>query len=131
MPEGPEIRRAAQAVQRGVAGEPLRSAVVESVSARSKAMLTRISTCDVLCSHSQFYGEWVVDRPDEPLRSSAIWRVMETPAQRAVMYSETGFAWLCHGNEDAHPCLATFGGRELSVCIGCQDVFPPPDELRH
>lgn len=138
MPEGPEIRRAAQAVQRGIAGQPLRltlahpalapmeralrGAIVESVSARSKAMLTRFSTGDVLYSHNQLYGEWVVDRPDEPLRARAIRLVLETPAQRAVLYSTTDFAWLRHGEEDAHPYIAKLGPEVLDEATTARDI---------
>lgn len=138
MPEGPEIRRAAQAVQRGIAGQPLRltlahpalapmeralrGAIVESVSARSKAMLTRFSTGDVLYSHNQLYGEWVVDRPDEPLRARAIRLVLEAPAQRAVLYSATDFAWLRHGEEDAHPYIAKLGPEVLDEATSVRDI---------
>lgn len=138
MPEGPEIRRAAQAVHRGIAGQPvrmtlahpalvpmeraLRGATVEAVSARSKAMLTRFSTGDVLYSHNQLYGEWVVDRPDEPLRSRAIRLVLETSAQRAVLYSATDFAWLRHGEEGAHPYIAKLGPEVLDDAITVRDI---------
>ena len=138
MPEGPEIRRAAQAVHRGIAGQPvrmtlahpvlaameraLRGATVEAVSARSKAMLTRFSTGDVLYSHNQLYGEWVVDRPDEPLRSRAIRLVLETSAQRAVLYSATDFAWLRHGEEDAHPYIAKLGPEVLGDATTVRDI---------
>ena len=138
MPEGPEIRRAAQAVHHGIAGQPLRmmlahpalapmtralrGATVESVSARSKAMLTRFSTGDVLYSHNQLYGEWVVDRPDEPLRSRAIRLVLETSAQRAVLYSATDFAWLRHGVENAHPYIAKLGPEVLDDATTVRDI---------
>ena len=138
MPEGPEIRRAAQAVHCGIAGQPLRltlahpalapmeralrGAMVESVTARSKAMLTRFSTGDVLYSHNQLYGEWVVDRPDEPLRGRAIRLVMETRAQRAVLYSATDFAWLRHGEEEVHPYLAKLGPEVLDEATSARDI---------
>lgn len=138
MPEGPEIRRAAQAVHRGIAGAPvrltlahptlapmeraLRGARVESVSARSKAMLTRFSTGDVLYSHNQLYGEWVVDRPDEPLRHRAIRLVLETSAQRAVLYSATDFAWLRHGEEQMHPYIARLGPEVLDEATTVRDI---------
>lgn len=129
MPEGPEIRRAAQAVHHAVAGLPLRltlahpkllpmahalqGAVVESVSARSKAMLTCFSTGDVLYSHNQLYGEWVVGRPDEPLLGRAIRLVLDTGALRAVLYSATDLAWLRRGHESQHPYLASLGPEVL------------------
>lgn len=138
MPEGPEIRRAAQAVHRGIAGKPLRmtlahpvlapmeralrGARVEAVSARSKAMLTRFSTGDVLYSHNQLYGEWVVDRPDEPLRSRAIRLVLETTSKRAVLYSATDFAWLRHGDEAAHPYIAKLGPEVLDDATTVRDI---------
>jgi endonuclease VIII len=138
MPEGPEIRRAAQAVHRAVAGQPLRmtlahptlapmeralrGAVVESVRARSKAMLTCFSTGDVLYSHNQLYGEWVVDRPDEPLLARAIRLVLDTGAQRAVLYSATDLAWLRRGEESRHPYLARLGPEVLDEAVGVREI---------
>lgn len=138
MPEGPEIRRAAQAVHRALVGAPvrltlahpvlapmeraLRGARIEAVTARSKAMLTRFSTGDVLYSHNQLYGEWVVDRPDEPLRTRAIRLVIETPAQRAVLYSATDFAWLRHGEEGRHPYVAKLGPEVLDEATTVRDL---------
>lgn len=138
MPEGPDIRRAAQALHQGIAGRPVRltlahpklepmtralhGATVEAVASRSKAMLTRFSTGDVLYSHNQLYGEWVVDRPDEPLRRRAIRLVLETPARRAVLYSATDFAWLKHGDEAAHPYIAKLGPEVLDDATTVRDI---------
>ena len=138
MPEGPEIRRAAQAVHHAVAGQPLRmtlahpklavmeralrGAVIESVGARSKAMLTRFSTGDVLYSHNQLYGEWVVNRPDEPLLARAIRLVLDTGLSRAVLYSATDLVWLRRGAEMQHPYLASLGPEVLDDAVGVRDI---------
>lgn len=135
MPEGPEIRRAAQQVHDAVAGQPLRiewrhpalidgaaqaasprrwaQARIDRMESRSKAMLTRFSTGDVLYSHNQLYGEWVVHRPDEPLLGKAVRLIFETPRARAVLYSATDFAWLRAGEESRHPYLARLGPEVL------------------
>lgn len=130
MPEGPDIRRAAQAVHRGIAGQPLRmtlaypalapmtralrGATVESVSARSKAMLTRFSTGDVLCV---------------PM---ALYRVQR---QQGVSFEAARFFVFGRAQQPCRECgatveRATLGGRKLFVCIACQSVLPLPDELR-
>ena len=138
MPEGPEIRRAAQALQAALVGQPLRmvfnhpvlqpqeralrGATVEAVSARSKAMLTQFSNGDLLYSHNQLYGEWVIGAHHEPLLSRAIRLIFETPVQRAVLYSATDFAWLQRGGEAAHPYLARLGPEVLDEAVTVRDI---------
>ena len=75
MPEGPEIRRAADKVARRLVGGALTSiklpyppisefdgvlgeASVESVTSRGKALLMRFDNGLTLYSHSQLYGRW-------------------------------------------------------------------------
>lgn len=138
MPEGPEIRRAAQAVNRVLAGRPirlqllhpalqaradaLRGAEVRSVQARSKAMLTTFSTGDVLYSHNQLYGEWVVSRHDEAMLQRAVRLIAETSDHRVVLYSATDFAWLREGEEAAHPYLARLGPDVLDEGVSARTV---------
>ena len=79
MPEGPEIRRAADKVSRRLVGSSLTSvklayppisdfvgviggASVESVTSRGKALLVRFDNGLTLYSHSQLYGRWTVNR---------------------------------------------------------------------
>src|SRR3546814_10954696 len=73
MPEGPEIRRAADRLAKAVVGErlvsawfafpalkrfekSLREAVIESITPHGKALLTRFDNGWTLYSHNQLYG---------------------------------------------------------------------------
>src|SRR3546814_3976405 len=85
MPEGPEIRRAADRLAKAVVGErlvsawfafpalkrfekSLREAVIESITPHGQALLPRFTTGWTLYSHNQLYGVWSIDdtgdRPD-------------------------------------------------------------------
>jgi endonuclease-8 len=85
MPEGPEIRRAADRLAAAVVGEPLRSAWfafptlkpfesklighrIEAIVPHGKALLTRFDHGWTLYSHNQLYGVWKIaesgERPD-------------------------------------------------------------------
>ena len=85
MPEGPEIRRAADKVARRLVGGALTSiklpyppisefdgvlgdASVESVTSRGKALLMRFDNGLTLYSHSQLYGRWTVNRVTTKVR---------------------------------------------------------------
>ena len=85
MPEGPEIRRAADKVARRLVGSALTSiklpyppisefdgvlgeASVESVTSRGKALLMRFDNGLTLYSHSQLYGRWTVNRISTKVR---------------------------------------------------------------
>ena len=86
MPEGPEIRRAADKVARRLVGSSLTSvklayppnlgvwsessvnASVESVTSRGKALLMRFDNGLTLYSHSQLYGRWTINRVSTKVR---------------------------------------------------------------
>jgi endonuclease-8 len=79
MPEGPEIRRAADALEAAIKGEPLTKTwfafpqlklfeaqlvgqSVTHIETRGKALLTHFSGGLTMYSHNQLYGVWrVVD----------------------------------------------------------------------
>lgn len=84
MPEGPEIRRAADSLEAAIKGEPLTGAWfafpqlqhyqsqligqrVTHIETRGKALLTHFSGGLTLYSHNQLYGVWrVVDAGAQP-----------------------------------------------------------------
>lgn len=84
MPEGPEIRRAADKLEAAIKGEPLTNVWfafpqlqpyqtqltgqrVTHIATRGKALLTHFSGGLTLYSHNQLYGVWrVVDAGVEP-----------------------------------------------------------------
>lgn len=88
MPEGPEIRRAADNLEAAIKGKPLTDVWfafpqlksyqsrligqhVTHVETRGKALLTHFSNDLTLYSHNQLYGVWrVVDTGEEPQTAS-------------------------------------------------------------
>ena len=77
MPEGPEIRLAADRIEKALARRPvdaiafafehlrpferrLRGHAVERVETRGKAMLTHFDNGWTIYSHNQLYGRWYV-----------------------------------------------------------------------
>jgi endonuclease VIII len=138
MPEGPEIARAANALQRCLVDRPLtmrllhpklraksralRGAQIVRVYARSKAMLTEFSNGLVLYSHNQLYGEWRIESLDAPMLDRQVRLAFSTPTQRAVLYSATDFAWLRAGSESRHPYLAKLGIEVLDGSVSRAEI---------
>ena len=102
MPEGPEIRRAADKLEQAVAGKPLtyvwfafpelkpfETALtgerVERLETRGKALLTHFSNGLTLYSHNQLYGVWRIVKPDTELNSTRQLRVRLATAGKAIL----------------------------------------------
>ncbi|MEM6640606.1 MAG: endonuclease VIII [Pseudomonadota bacterium] len=103
MPEGPEIRRAADKVFNAIGDGPLSSVVltlpgltrfekrlsassVTSIDTHGKAMLTRFANGLTLYSHNQLYGRWYTTKPKGRPRTNR--------ALRVALHTERGSAWL-------------------------------------
>ncbi len=105
MPEGPEIRLAADKVARVLVGQPvveiefglpsikrfrkrLEGATVIAVETRGKAMLTRFDNDLTLYSHNQLYGRWyTTKRPRLPATNRSLRVALHTPTHSALLYS--------------------------------------------
>ena len=99
MPEGPEIRRAADELAAAIAGRQvtktffafdhlkpyanqLQSETVCQVTARGKAILTRFSNGLTLYTHNQLYGRWLITADGEYPDSSRQLRLAIHTCQR-------------------------------------------------
>jgi endonuclease VIII len=138
MPEGPEIYRAARALNDALANQPLtiqflhpalkpkaralKGERIVRVHARSKAMLTEFSSGHVLYSHNQLYGEWHIHTRDEALFNRQARLIFSTREHRAVLYSATEFAWLFAGEEARHPYIAKLGPEVLADDIAAKII---------
>jgi len=127
MPEGPEIRRAADRLKRAIAGDVaqevrlllpaiacferrLRGRVVESIVPRGKALLTRFEGGLTLYSHNQLYGRWVVSRGDTEPRTTRSLRALIKGTRATIrLYSATDIAVLDDAGLKRHPYLARLG----------------------
>lgn len=127
MPEGPEIRRAADAVARVLVGHEivdvslhlpglkrfekrLRAATVTVVDTRGKAMLTRFDNGLTLYSHNQLYGRWYTTRRPRLPRTRRQQRVaLHTATHSALLYSASDVEILTATQEARHPFLKRIG----------------------
>ncbi len=127
MPEGPEIRRAADALAHVLVGPPLtridyrvphlrkrsralRGAAVRRVYARSKALLIEYDCGLTHYSHNQLYGRWTIRRiGDAPDARRTIRVELATSTHVATLYSATEIALLDAGELATHPYLARLG----------------------
>ena len=127
MPEGPEVRREADALARVLAGRtlvraeyrlpalaaPARSLVgrrVLRVYPRGKAMLIAFDNGLTHYSHNQLYGEWRVMRAShDPRDGRQVRAVLGTDRHLAVLYSATDVALLDDAALERHPFLARLG----------------------
>ena len=105
MPEGPEIRLAADKVARVLVGRDvvavefglarlrrfekrLAGSAVTAVDTRGKAMLTRFNNGLTLYSHNQLYGKWYTTRrPRLPQTTRQLRVGLHTAAHSALLYS--------------------------------------------
>ncbi len=136
MPEGPEIRRAADRVAECIAGQvaetvwfafehlkpferQLSGVQVRAVEARGKAMLTRFANGLVIYSHNQLYGRWYCcpagERPDikRQLRLA-----IHNRKSSALLYSASDIEVLREDELASHPFLSRLGPDVLDPATG-------------
>lgn len=127
MPEGPEIRRAADRLARAVEGRAARSVRfglaplkrfesrlqgrrIERIRPRGKALLTTFEGGLSVYSHNQLYGRWVVARPGERPRTTRVLRIaIDTDAASILLYSASDIAVLDAAGIARHPFLSKLG----------------------
>ena len=127
MPEGPEIRRAADRIARVLLNQPviaaefglprlqrfskrLTGATVTAVNTRGKAMLTRFDNGLTLYSHNQLYGRWyIVHRPTMPKTGRSLRAALHTPTHSALLYSASDIEVLTERQLAKHAFLNRLG----------------------
>lgn len=140
MPEGPEIRRAADRIGRVLAGQTvtdvffglprlkpfesmLRGTTVESVSPHGKALLTRFCNGLTLYSHNQLYGRWYVCRRGRTPATARTLRVaLHTAEASALLYSASDIDVLPTTELHRHPFLSRLGPDVLDSALAWRDV---------
>lgn len=127
MPEGPEIRRAADRVARVLVdhvveearfhvpelarrGRRLAGHIVTAVDTRGKAMLTHFDNGLTLYSHNQLYGRWyTVRRPRMPQTERQLRVELHTATHSALLYSASDIEILTDTQVAGHPFLSRIG----------------------
>lgn len=140
MPEGPEIRRAAETVARAVAGRnavevrfglprlarygaELSGRRLESVEARGKALLLHFAGGRSVYTHNQLYGRWYVVKPDRLPRTGRDLRLaIHTRDRWALLYSASDIEVLPRAGLATHPYLAKLGIELLAPATRLADV---------
>jgi endonuclease VIII len=127
MPEGPEIKRAADKIAKAIAHQPIQSLYfafdhlkgfeaalaqeqVISVTPRGKALLTRFSNQLSIYSHNQLYGVWYVRAAHSlPATNRQLRLAIHTTRKSALLYSASDIAVLDDAEVAAHPFLNKLG----------------------
>lgn len=140
MPEGPEIRRAADSLEAAIKGRPLTGAwfafdalkpfeaqlvgqTVTAIETRGKALLTHFSGGLTLYSHNQLYGVWrVVDSGETPETTRTLRVRLETAEKAILLYSASEIAMLNADELAAHPFLNRVGPDVLDMTLTAEQV---------
>ncbi|VYU68806.1 endonuclease VIII [Metakosakonia massiliensis] len=140
MPEGPEIRRAADTLEAAIKGKPLTEVwfafphlqshasslvgqTIERIETRGKALLTHFSGGLTLYSHNQLYGVWRVIDAGEEVATTRILRVRLAAADTAILlYSASDIELLTAQQLAAHPFLQRVGPDVLDMSLTTEQV---------
>jgi endonuclease VIII len=127
LPEGPEIRRSADAIAQALVGQPitrieyrvprlarkaraLKGARVARVYSRGKALLIEFDNGITHYSHNQLYGEWEVNEgSSDPDDRRTVRVIIATPTHSVILYSATQIELLPTGDVERHPYIASLG----------------------
>lgn len=136
MPEGPEIRRAADRIARAIVDQPLvavefafphlrhhqpvlEASRVIAVEPRSKALLTRFACGLTIYSHNQLYGVWKITRAGrDPSTRRSLRLAIRTESQQALLYSASEISVLPEDEVEAHRYIARLGPDPLRPGVG-------------
>jgi endonuclease-8 len=135
MPEGPEIRRAADRLAAAVAGHTVTRATfafpalkrferelpgsrILSVTPRGKALLTAFDNGWTLYTHNQLYGVWKVAGPGQRPDSQRSLRVaLDTARASILLYSASDIELWRSDAIEAHPFLRGLGPDVLDPAL--------------
>jgi endonuclease-8 len=148
MPEGPEIRRAADRIARVLVGKPvvsiefglpelrrfrrrLEGRTVTAVDTRGKAMLTRFDNDLTLYSHNQLYGRWYTTRrPRLPDTGRSLRVALHTQTHSALLYSASDIEVLTPAAEARHSFLNRVGPDILDKALDTDKVVQRLEDKR-
>lgn len=140
MPEGPEIRRAADRIADVLVDntiEEVRFAFPElrrfetvlagqqilDIETRGKALLTHFDNDYAIYSHNQLYGVWKIARRGKlPATNRSLRLALHTPTHSALLYSASDISVWPRDELGMHPFLAALGPDLLSAKLHWQDI---------
>jgi endonuclease-8 len=135
MPEGPEIRRAADKLEKAIVGQPLRAvefafgrlkpfedelaaSQVSAIETRGKALLTHFANGLSIYSHNQLYGRWYVVKAGKPANTTRSLRLAVRGSKHDILlYSASDIDVLDEVGIATHPFLHKLGPDALSPAL--------------
>ncbi len=150
MPEGPEIRIAADKIQRAIRPYPtteiffafdhlkpfeaeLTGCRVTAVETRGKAMLTHFDNGLSVYSHNQLYGKWMI-RPAHnlPETNRQLRFAIHNQKKSALLYSASDIQILSSSQEiETHPFLSKLGPDVLSKGLQPETLLAALQSKKH
>ena len=140
MPEGPEIRRAADKIAQVLEGQQImdihfgldclkgrerdfQGAEVREIETRGKALLTHFENELTIYSHNQLYGRWyVVKRDAYPKTNRSLRLALHTRTHSALLYSASDISIWDRFELELHPFLAKIGPDILNPKLNWKEI---------
>lgn len=140
MPEGPEIRRAADRIAQVLVDETIEEVSfafphlqrfgdvlgghrVLDVETRGKALLTHFDNDYAIYSHNQLYGVWKIARRGRlPKTNRSLRLALHTATHSALLYSASDISVWPRDELAMHPFLARIGPDLLSAGLTWRDL---------
>ncbi len=141
MPEGPEIRLAADKLEQALrhhaieafdlshpsisdAAHAFQDHEVSAIECRGKALLTHLSSGYTLYSHNQLYGVWHVTPRGKPVRTNRNLRLaIHTREHSAWLYSATDISLWKTKDIEQHPFLQRLGPDVLAPSTDADLIY--------
>ncbi|MBE7380391.1 MAG: endonuclease VIII [Leptolyngbya sp. SIO1E4] len=141
MPEGPEIRKAADKIERAIAHQPtteiffafehlkpyetkLVGQVVTQIATYGKALVTHFENGLCVYSHNQLYGKWVVRKAHNyPQTNRQLRFAIHTPRKSALLYSASDIEVLHTDTVAEHPFIQRLGPDVLNVTLTPEQIL--------
>ena len=140
MPEGPEIRLAADEIANAIVGRPtedvtfayehlsefeplLTGETIIAVETYGKAILTRFANEMNIYSHNQLYGKWVIRNAyDFPETARKLRLAIHNTDHSALLYSASSIEVLHNSELSEHPFLSKIGPDLLNPTLTVDEV---------
>ena len=148
MPEGPEIRRAADELAAAIAGQRvtrmffafehlkpyarrLQGETVCQITAQGKAILTRFSNGLTLYTHNQLYGRWLITGGEYPDSTRQLRLAIHTGNHAALLYSASDISILNDAELLQHPYVSLLGPDLLDSGVEAERLAARLDEKQY
>jgi endonuclease-8 len=140
MPEGPEIRRAADTIAKVLVNQPvdtvrfgiprlrrhakvLRGHRIVDIETRGKALLTHFEHGYSIYSHNQLYGVWRVIKGHKlPETTRSLRLLLQTPTHSAILYSASDISVWPTEELVEHPFLKRIGPDIMNSELAWRDI---------